>query len=213
MDKWYTNVELKRQEDLLGDNEWKKENAKTCTFGYYEGVAVYGKDCFGTTFANVKNMVLGGVKNCISFEDAVKKCGLCFSWYEKDDWKRENITSEEQMYDFIEKTLGGENNGFWFGFKSWNVEKVYKTNKAMKDFAKLNGKKTRKFRVVTCDKGCYNKRYLCVKDGRFVLDANIENATFFNKRKSNGVDMSELVYTLFPDVYSYRCLYNENEVG
>ena len=111
LNSWYNESEQKRNRDKESGIDWKIEAAKSQSFGYYEAVAVDGKHTTDTTFNHVKNLVLRGEKNCISFEEAVKVCGLnIYYWEDSKDGgfprqKHISFETEEEMFSRIPFTL------------------------------------------------------------------------------------------------------------
>ena len=83
LETWKRGFEEKKYRDRNSDDSWCRRMAETDDFGYYEAIRVYGKTL--TKFKDFKAIFKSGIKNCISFEDAVKKCGLCISYWEKSN--------------------------------------------------------------------------------------------------------------------------------
>lgn len=200
---WNDECEVKRERDRQSEDEYNRKCADTANFGYYEAIALYGKDCWGTSFADIKRIVLNGIKNSISFADAVRHCGLHITYWEKREGdtyltsqKSFRFETEEEMYSFIEEKFG-EGKGYYFIFDSNKVDDYYDMKKAVKSFTKLNGK-YEKFKV-ECYDNAANRYYLTIKDDAFVLVENIEDGMWFNKHKSNGVDLGTLVFKVFRD--------------
>ena len=85
LNDWNDEYEQKRIRDLQSADEWCINSAKNGSFGFYEGISVYGKHTHNTTFNSVKNIVLSGYKMAVSFEDAVKYLNLHIVYYDKDN--------------------------------------------------------------------------------------------------------------------------------
>ena len=122
LNDWKDECEQKRIRDLQSDKEWRINSAKNGSFGYYEGISVYGKNTDNTTFNSVKNIVLSGVKMAVSFEDAVKYLNLHIVYYGKDnpedkyDFAQKIIkfTTEEELYQIINEQFDGGKKKFYF---------------------------------------------------------------------------------------------------
>lgn len=207
LDKWNADVELERERDRNSDDEWRRESAEKANFGYYDAISVYGKgSTWGTTFNDVRNIIMGGIKNCISFDDAVKKCRLHITYWEKNDGdnyfpsqKSANFDTEEEMFAFINEKFG-DRLGWYFVYGSFDANQHYNFKKAVSGFARHNGKKCRKFKLVTMVKDCDTKKYVTIKDGGFMLVDDIRDAVWFDKYVSNGLYISDVVYKLFPNI-------------
>lgn len=193
---WNNEFEQKKDRDRNSDDEWSRRMAETDDFGFYEAVRVYGKSL--TKFKDIKAIFKSGIKNSLTFEEAVKKCGLCISYWEKTNpndgyfscQKYFNFTNEDEMFDFINEKFGGETKGWYFIFKGSYVSEFYKMKKAMGSFAKCGQKDRYKFKCQTKDSE--DVKYLSLSNGVLGLVDNIEEATWFDKTISNGVEIWEL---------------------
>ena len=212
LDMWFNESEQKRDRDRNSDLDWARENAEKASFGYYEAIAVYGKGTTGTEFKDVKNIVLGGVKNCISVEDAIKKCGLKITYWKKEEGdtaltcqKYERFNTEEEMFNIINEKFSGDDTKFYFIYnENSDTNWCYNLRKALKSFESIS--KGRNYNCVCTDK-LGTKFYAVVKNGLIVLIDNKEDATVFSKQKSNGLYLSDIVFKMFDDIVSVKYEY------
>lgn len=213
--EWNESVEKKRENDLLNGDDWQKDAAKNGTFGYYEGIAVYGKGgTSGTTFNDVKNIVMGGVKNCISLEDAIKHCGLHIYYWEKTNpndsmfacQKTLYFSDENEMYDLIYENFirESDNKSWYFVFTDGFADRFYNLRKTILGFMKKG--KTRNFVLRVLEKD-NTPKYVAVKDNSFVLVDELNNAKIFSKYSSNGMNINEFMFKAFPSIYSIKYVY------
>ena len=218
LDNWKGEVDKKIEEYRNRDDEWCRNAAEKANFGFFDAIAVYGKGgTWGTSWNDVKNIIMGGFKNCLSFEDAVKNCHLHISYWEKENpndgmfacQKTKFFDTEDEMFAFINEKFGDKLD-WHFVYKDYSADKEYKFRKAVIGFTKQNGNKCRRFKVVTLVDG--QRKYLGVKDSVLTLVDSIEDAMWLTKWKSNDVDICDLMYRLFPNIEGgMRCLY-ENDV-
>ena len=217
LNDWKNECEQKRIRDLQSDTEWRINSAKNGSFGYYEGISVYGKNTDNTTFNSIKNIVLSGVKMAVSFEDAVKYLNLHIVYYGKDnpedkyDFAQKIIkfTTEEELYQIINEQFDGGKKKFYFCYGSFNNNKWWERRKAMRGFAKFSGKHE-KF-IAICRLEDDTIRYLTIENNEFALTEDSTKAHFFDKYTSNGYDFSDLVYNTFYEVKSIHYKY-EREI-
>lgn len=206
LDNWKGEVDKKIDEYRNSDDEWCRNAAEKANFGFFDAIAVYGKGgTWGTSFNDVKNIIMGGFKNCLSFEDAVKNCHLRISYWEKSNSKESMLSchkfatfkTEDEMFAFINEKFGDKLD-WYFVYEVNYADKEYKFRKALSGFSKKNGAKCREFKVVTMIDG--QRKYISFKDGVFTLVDSIEDAMLFNKWKSNGIELYEVAYKLFPNI-------------
>lgn len=207
---WKKSYEQKRMDDANSDEEWKKQDAKNGSFGYYMGMAVASKKTYSTTFNSVKNLVLSGEKMAISFDKAVNDFGLYIVYYESEDdydRKEKHFKTEEEMVDIVNNEMDGKT--FWFVYNNeLAIDKFYKTIKAMKSFAKLSGKG--KQYIVQCTlRDTKEIKYVSLKNDVFELSDNPNDAIVFDKGKSSGMDIFELIFNLFSNICSIHLAYGE----
>ena len=212
LNSWYNESEQKRNRDKESGIDWKVETAKSGSFGYYEAVSVYGKHTTDTTFNHVKNLVLSGEKNCISFEEAVKVCGLNIYYWEDSknggfpQQKYISFETEEEMFSRIEEMFG-EGKNYFFEF-SFYANKMYERIKAKNGFLKMNGKQNPFILMVN---SATDKKYVSVNENNdFVLTDDISKAKKFNKYSCEGVDIYEFFFNLFPGASSIRFIYERD---
>ena len=217
LDEWNDKCEQKRARDLNSVEDWRINTVKNRSFGYYEGISVYGKHTGNTTFNSVKNIVLSGENMAVSFEDAVKYFDLHIVYYCKDnpddkyDFTRKviNFTTEEEMYQIINEQFDGGKKKFYFCYGFFNNNKWWERRKAMRSFAKFSGK-CEKF-IAVCKLKDDTKRYLTIENNEFALTEDSTKARFFDKYTSNGCDFSDLVFSTFNEVKSIHFKY-EREI-
>lgn len=211
--EWNNAFEAHIAKDMESGDEWERKMAQTKDFGYYEAIRVYGKHT--TMFKDVKNIILSGVKNCISIEDAIKKCGLKITYWKKEEGdtaltcqKYERFSTEEEMLNIINEKFGGDGSKFYFIYNdNYETNKCYDMFKAVKGFAR-GGKNKGKSFIVTCAKRDNdNKYYLNLGVNGFSLTENVTEATRFEKYKSGNVSLTDIVFNEFKDVNSLKCIY------
>ena len=219
--EWNKGVEKKRENDLLNGDDWQKDAAKNGTFGYYEGIAVYGKGgTSGTTFNDVKNIVMGGVKNSISLEDAIKHCGLHIFYWEKtnpndgmfDCQKTMYFSDENEMYDLIyEKFVrGGDNKGWYFVFSDGLADRFYNFRKTISGFMKKGNKSEFVLQVRVVNGEEKSDKYVSVEGDSFVLVDDLDSAMWFSKYLSNRMGINDFIYRYFPKVREIHFVYKED---
>ena len=216
--EWNDGVDKKRNNDLLNGDDWQKDAAKNATFGYYEGIAVYGKGgTSGTTFNDVKNIVMGGVKNSISLEDAIKHCGLHICYWEKDNaedyfaCKRTlNFSDEEEMFTLINENFGDDNKNWYFVFSDCRANIFYNFRKAISGFMKKGNKNEFVLKVRVINDEETTDKYVSVDGYSFVLVDDLNNAMWFSKYSSNGMDINDFIYRYFPKVKATHFIYKKD---
>lgn len=214
LNKWNDECEQKRARDLDSDDDWRINSAKKGSFGYYEGISVYGKDTTNTTFNHVKNIVLSGENMAVSFEDAVKYLNFHIVYYTKDDKcdfarKIINFTTEEELYQIINEQFDGGKKEFYFCYGFFDNNKWWKRRKAMRSFVKFSGKRE-KF-IAICKLYDDTIRYLTIENNEFALTEDSTKARFFDKYTSNGCSFSDLVFSTFNEVKTIHYKY-EREI-
>lgn len=216
LEEWNNDFEAKRQKDLQSDEEWLRKSAENANFGFYEAISVYGKGgTHGTSFKDVRNIVLSGVKNCISVEDAIKKCGLKITYWKKEEGdtaltcqKYERFSTEEEMLNVINEKFGGDESKFYFVYnENYLTSKCYDMCKAIKGFAR-GGKNKGKSFIITCGKRDDDKKYyLNLGVTGFSLTENVTEATHFGKYKIGKLSLTDIVFDNFSDVNQLKCIY------
>ena len=166
-------------------------------------------------FKDVRNIVLSGVKNCISVEDAIKKCGLKITYWKKEEgdialscWKSEHFETEEEMFKVINEKFGGDESNFYFVYnENYETNKCYDMCKAIKGFAR-GGKNKGKSFIIICGKRDDDKKYyLNLTETGFSLTENVTEATHFEKYKSGNLSLTDIVFDNFSGVNKLRCIY------
>ena len=213
LNKWNDECEQKRARDLDSGEDWRINSAKKGSFGYYEGISVYGKHTDTTTFNSVKNIVLSGENMAVSFEDAVKYLNFHIVYYTKDDKydfarKIINFTTEEELYQIINEQFDGGKKEFYFRYGFFNDNKWWKRRKAMRSFVKFSGKRE-KF-IAICKLYDDTTRYLTIENNEFALTEDSTKARFFDKYTSNGCGFSDLVFDTFNEVKSIHYKYERD---
>ena len=217
LDTWYNECEQKRDRDRNSTEEFDRNAAENANFGFYEAIAVYGKGgTHGTTFNDVKNIILSGEKNCISFEEAIKNCGFHIYYWEKGENditltcpKYFNFQTEEEMFAFIKEKFGDKTNYFFVYNENHYTNDFYNKKKAIKNFGKLNGNRE-KF-IVKCGETDTNEKwYIHLENNRLSLTSNADEATWFNKYESNGVRLFDMIINEFKEIRSMRYIYEKN---
>lgn len=216
LEEWNNDFEAKRQKDLQSDEEWLRKSAENANFGFYEAISVYGKGgTHGTSFKDVRNIVLSGVKNCISVEDAIKKCGLKITYWKEEEGdttltcqKYERFSTEEEMLNIINEKFGGDESSFYFVYnENYLTNKCYDMCKAIRSFAMGRKNKGKSF-IITCGKRDDDKKYyLNLGETGFSLTENVTEATHFEKYKSGNLSLTDIVFDNFSGVNKLRCIY------
>ena len=211
--EWNEAFEAHIAKDLESGDEWERKMAQTKDFGYYEAIRVYGKHT--TLFKDIKNIVLSGVKNCISVEDAINKCGLKITYWKKEEGdtaltcqKYERFSTEEEMLNIVNEKFGGDESKFYFIYnENYETNRCYDMCKAVKGFAR-SIKKNEKGFIVLCGKRDEDKKYfLNLGVSGFSLTDNITEATRFEKYKSGNLRLSDIVFSEFKEVNNLKLLY------
>ena len=216
LEEWNNDFEAKRQKDLQSNEEWLRKSAENANFGFYEAISVYGKGgTHGTAFKDVRNIVLSGVKNCISVEDAIKKCGLKITYWKKEEGdtaltcqKYERFSTEEEMLNIINEKFGGDESNFHFIYnENYETNKCYDMCKAVKGFARGSKGGGKSF-IITCGKRDDDKKYyLNLGVTGFSLTENIAEATRFDRYKSGKLNLTDIVFNEFKCVNDLKCVY------
>ena len=219
IEQWNTSYKEKLTRDLASDDEWRKSGG---SFGFYEALAVYGKHTTGTTFSDVKSIFTAGERLMVSVDDAINNLGLYITHYVKnegDEWshfERIRFSSEEEMYEIIDKKFGGEEKEFWFHFDNYRANNRYDYQKAVSCL--ISNKTGRKSRwkksdreyilIVTLKDNENVKKYITIKDNVLVLTDDIKESHIFNKQKAGGKDVSDIIFHVFPEIRGCRFEYD-----
>lgn len=217
--EWNDECEQQRERYRNSEDEWEREHADKTNFGFFQGIAVYGKGgTWGTKFNDVKNIVLSGIKNAITVEEAVKNCGFKITYWQSgegisyfDRQQYVRFETEEEMFKVIEEKFS--ESGFYFVYnENSQTSLYYDMKKAMKGFLKLNGKRIQNEFILQCSDNTYQvKKYVAVdKDNNYYLSDNVSEARWFNLYESNGIGISNMVYHLFKEVRSIHYLYKKD---
>ena len=213
LNKWNEECEKQREDYRNSEDEWKKNHADNA-FGYFQSIAVYGKGgTWGTKFNDVKNIVLSGIKNAISVEEAVKNCGFKITYWQSGEGisyfdRRQYVKfeTEEEMFKIIEEKFG--ESGFYFIFKeNCGTDKFIKRKKALNGFGKLSTK-GKKYYVKVRD-NMRNDFYVHLEGNELSLSTSVQQATRFNKQICSKYTMSDLVYAEFPNIWSIHYEYEK----
>ena len=211
--EWNEAFEAQISKDMESSDEWTRKMAQTKDFGYYEAIRVYGKST--TMFKDIKNIIMSGVKNCISVEDAIKKCGLKITYWKKEEGdttltcqKYECFSTEEEMLNIINEKFGGDESNFYFVYnENYLTNKCYDMCKAIRSFAMGRKNKGKSF-IITCGKRDDDKKYyLNLGVTGFSLTENVTEATHFEKYKSGNLSLTDIVFDNFSNVNKLRCIY------
>ena len=201
LEGWNNEFEAKRQKDLNSEEEWARNRAENANFGYYEAISVYGKGSTNvTTFNDVRNIVLGGIKNCISLQDAVEKCNLKITYWENGVRRFVKVKTEEDLFNF-----DGDNNYYFTYDSNSSTDFCFNYKKALSGFEKISNK-GRKYRLSCCDK-LGHTFYVRLNGGNIILIDDIDKASVFDKQISNGLELHTIIFRLFRDIKSVRSLY------
>lgn len=181
IEKWNTKVEDKREEYRNSDIEWKRETVNH-SFGYFEGVAVYGKSTFNTTFNDFRNLIRSGMKYMITIEEAIEKGIL----YIDNGWGKgtTRVENEQQLFDALEDKK-------WV-MMSGQVETVYFIKDTISKMLRNGGK-----RCVISLKKDNVKKWVGVKNNDMVIVDNEEDAYKFKLVKA---DIHSLLWRKFDDI-------------
>ena len=209
LDAWLKESEMKRERDRNSDVEWKKEQAINGSFGYYEAISVYGKHTTNTTFNHVKNIILSGEKNCITFDFAVSKLGLRIGYWENSEYMTKSFNTEEEMMDIINSFIENKKSYYFVFSNKYLVNDVYNRSMAKKGFMKHNGKREAFILCCTDKEDKTIKKYVSVLNNDFQLVDSIEEAFWFNKYDCNGYGLSEFMFDTFSNISSIRFLYKK----
>lgn len=200
--EWNNAFEARIAKDMESSDEWQRKMAQTKDFGYYEAIRVYGKST--TMFKDVKNIILSGVKNCISVEEAIKKCGLKITYWKKEEGdialtcqKYERFSTEEEMLDIINEKFGEEGNYYFVFNENYETSRVYNIKKAIKNFTNSKGKKVKPFTIVCSKRDTENKFYLRLDNVGFSLTEDKNKATYFHKYVSGGIRLTDILFDEF----------------
>ena len=101
---------------MNSEDKWRQRMAATKDFGYYQSIRVCGKSL--TKFNDINSFFKSGIKNCVTFEEAVNKCGLCLYSYKNGEQKNFSFKNEDEMFAIINEKFGGETKGL-FICKVW----------------------------------------------------------------------------------------------
>ena len=201
LEGWNNDFEAKRQKDLNSDNEWDRNMAENASFGYYEAISVYGKGTTNiTTFNDVRNIVLGGIKNCISLQDAIEKCNLKITYWENGVQRFVKVKTEEDLFNF------DRDNDYYFTYDSnISTDFCFNYKKALRGFEKISNK-GHKYRLSCCD-NLGHTFYVSLKGGNIILIDDIDKASVFDKQISNGLELHTIIFRLFRDIRKVSSLY------
>lgn len=181
IEKWNAKVQDKQEEYRNSETDWKRESANN-SFGYFEGVAVYGKSTFNTTFNDFRNLIRSGMKYMITIEEVIDKGIL----YIDNGWQKgtTRVESEQQLFDALDE-------GKWVLFMG-QVETIYFIKSTISKMLRNGGK-----RCVISLKKDNVKKWVGVKDNDMVIVDNEEDAYKFKWVKT---DIHSLLWRKFEDI-------------
>ena len=181
IEKWNAKVQDKQEEYRNSDIDWKRESANN-SFGYFEGIAVYGKSTFNTTFNDFRNLIRSGMKYMISIEEAIEKGIL----YIDNGWGkgRTRVETEQQLFDALEDKK-------WV-MMSGQAETVYFIKDTISKMLRNGGKRC----IISLKKNNV-KKWVGVKDNDMVIVDNEEDAYKFKWVKT---DIHSLLRRKFEDI-------------
>lgn len=208
LDGWNGEYQRKRQANL-------ETRGYDSSFGDIQGMAVAGKHPWNTTFNDVKGMVMSGADNAVSLPDAIRNCGLHFSYNESEEfelssWKRIHPTTEEDFWKtFDELTKSGAD--FWLHYGNCRADRIADYKDALRLLISKRGRSkcsSNKPYIMITQPNSQDRRYVSIKDGELVLTDRIEEAHVFSKQYAGGKDAADIIYNFFPEVNSIRFDYN-----
>lgn len=209
IEEWNKSYKEKLARDLASDDEWRKSGG---SFGFYEALAVEGHHTTGTTFSNVKNLIMSGEKFAVSLEYAISKLGLHINYYVKvegsefDRKEKIYIKSEDEFWDAIDNQLNGKE--FYIHYNESSADNFYDLQKAVSGLlSNRMGRKPRynygqhKDYIIECRKHDEEGLNWYVKaDGNILsLTQNIKEAHIFNKQKAGKLNVSDIIFNIFRD--------------
>ena len=143
---------------------------------------------------------MGGIKNCISLQDAVEKCNLKITYWENGVQRFVKVKTEEDLFNF------DRDNDYYFTYDSnSSTDFCFEYKKALSGFEKISNKGD-KYRLSCCD-NLGHTFYVWVKGGNIILIDDIDKASVFDKQISNGLELHTIIFRLFRDIKSIRSLY------
>ena len=181
IERWNAKVQDKQEEYRNSDIDRKRDSANN-SFGYFEGIAVYGKSTFNTTFNDFRNLIRSGMKYMITIEEAIEKGIL----YIDNGWSkgRTRVENEQQLFDALEDKK-------WV-MMSGQVEIVYFIKDTISKMLRNGGK-----RCVISLKKDNVKKWVGVKDNDMVIVDNEEDAYKFKWVKA---DIHSLLWRKFDNI-------------
>lgn len=181
LERWNAKVQDKQEEHRNSDNVWERESANN-SFGYFEGIAVYGKSTFNTTFNDFRNLIRSGMKYMITIEEAIEKGIL----YIDNGWDkgRTRVETEQMLFDALEEKK-------WI-MMSGQVEIVYFIKGTISKMLRNGGK-----RCVISLKKDNVKKWVGVKNNDMVIVDNEEDAYKFKWVKA---DIHSLLWRKFDNI-------------
>lgn len=160
LETWNTSYHKAQEEHRNSDEEWKRETADYA-FGYFEGLAVYGKSTHKTSFNDVRNLIKSGIKYMLTIDEAIEKKRLYITGDWDGGWQKPNILieNEDMLFEALDK-------GKWIIFS--RVDDLYDEKKALALMAKPRGKKAYKVHIKDIDGKVH---YISMNDERnqFIL--------------------------------------------
>lgn len=173
--KWNDKYKNEQAKYRTSEEDWKRESADG-SFGYFEGIAVYGKRTFNTTFNDFRKLIHSGMKNILSIDEVIKNHLL----YIENGWGKEKtlVENEEMLFDALE-------NKKWVSFYEWGANEIYEVKSAVRSFGKTRKGQT-PYRITIKTDG--NKiQFISMNDKRdqFILVDNIADAMLFTNSSIN----------------------------
>lgn len=201
LEEWNNSYKKKLEKDLVSTDEWKRSGG---SFGFYEAISISGHHTTGTTFNQVKNLIMYGEKVAVSLEYAIQCIGLYFSYYENGNRQTLHIKSENDFYKLIDGEF--KNKKFWIGYNEYSADKFYDLQKAVSGLlSKRMGRKQKygwgqpRDYIIECVKrGEEGLNWYVKSDGNtFSLTQNIREAHIFNKQKVGKLEVSDIIFDIF----------------
>lgn len=202
LDNWNERVEEKRKARTNGDEEM--------SFGWFEGVAVYGKETYGTTYRDVLNLFKRGIKLAVPFEYAVKILNLSLMYYpEKGGYCGAEVVNFSTEDEMLEKVKEIEDEGYkpYFYYRGFQLENYYKLKSVERKFIK-NNKGNENF-IIEVTEYDLSKKYVKVEDGCFAKTDDADEAFIFKTDKVGNNNIGNILHYLF-DGYMELNTINKN---
>lgn len=158
-------------------------------FGYYEGIAIYGKSTHVTTAQQVRNFFKAGISNAVSFEDVSLKVNWCIKYPE---YEYRYPKTEDEFFAAVKEGQDGGNQ-IWIEFcHPWDVEHLWDKKKAENKKIRAKVEHTKGY-VVTC-----NNHYLVKATSRnFMVNSYLGYAHVYPSL-ANAEKMQKRISRTYP---------------